>query len=304
MHRGRVFLVLAALTLTLLAPLPTASAQTFTQPLCSPPPGVSKSSYCTYDQHYLVLGRIVDSNGDPARGARLRVEIAQPGTTDAAGRAPFQDGVANCKGDFEFSFQGLRQVIASGRVKVTVLGADGHDNATFEQPLDAFWRRNDLTPKLDYVWPFDCTQAGDPEWNIQLSVKGRIVNRTEPYEVAGATYHARTEGSQLLGLTWWDASGVPFCPPDGRGGCQPIPTDELGNFKYTWTFERPIEPGGHVAVRLLDGQTFNASVDPTTRLALHQIEPSGKGAHRDETPGPAVLLVLGALALAALARRK
>ena len=285
---------------TLLAPI--AEAQTVANPLCVAPRGASKESFCTYDRQYIVGGRALDANGNPAKGARVQVVLDQDGVVDAQGRQPTLSGVANCKGDFEFALAGLRQVSESGRVRVTIVGVDGNADVTQAQPLEPFWRRNDLTIQLPYAWNYACEQLDAP-WGIQISVKGRMLNRTDPYESDGVTFHARPY-TGLLGLYFWDKDGNWFCPPNGRGGCEPIATDELGNFKYTWTFEREVVPQGTVEVVIANGDSYNATIDPLSRLAVHRVETSGRGPPPNETPAPALGLALVALALVArLARR-
>lgn len=298
--RNLRLLVLAALVLSGAALAPVAEAQTRTQPLCAPPPGESPEAWCAYDFQYLVMGRILDVNGNPATGATLRVVLDQPGAVDASGGKPSQQGSANCKGDFEFSFAGLRQVSGSGEARVIVRGEDGADDVEKTQQLDSFWRRNDVVVNLPYEWPYECGETSNPAWNVQLSVRGRILNRTDAYEVGGVTYHARPYAQSIIGLNYVNAQGEAFCAPDGRGGCQPIPTDELGNFKYTWTFGEPIEPNGHVEV-LMDGKSYNATVDAASRLAIAHIETSGRGPHYEAsaTPAPALALLLVALGVAA-----
>lgn len=296
----------AALALAILAAptllTPLAEAQTVANPLCVPPRGVSKESYCTYERQYIVGGRALDSNGLPAKGARVKVVVDQEGVVDAQGRQPTLTGVANCKGDFEFSLAGLRHVATSGRVRVTIEGVDGNADVTEAQPLEPFWRRNDVRVTLPYVWNYACEQLDAP-WGIQVSVKGRLLNRTDAYESDGVTFHARAY-TGLVGLYYWDAQGNWFCPPNGRGGCEPIATDELGNFKYTWTFESDVDPTGIVEVVTEKGLSFNATVDPASRLAVHRIEVSGRGPPPMETPAPALGLALVALALVArLVRR-
>lgn len=284
----------------LLAPL--ASAQTLTQPLCTPPPGQSREAYCTYDNQYLVMGRVLDVNGNPAKGAQIVASLHQQGTTDAQGNPPTERGVANCKGDFEFSFTGLRHVSGTGSVVVSVSPPPDQRETTTDQRLDSFFRRNDIIVRLPYEWPYQCKQQPDPAWDTQVSVKGRLVNRTAAYEVGGVEFEGRAYET-IVGLYLW-MDGIPFCPPDGRGGCQIIPTDELGNFKYTWTFERTIDlSDASVEVRTSEGMRFNQSVDASARLAVHHIEATGQGVPEAPIPAPALALMLVAIALAAGARR-
>lgn len=305
-------LLTGLLVLALAAPF--GLAQQSANPLCVPPPRVDPATYCTYDLHYLVMGRILDVNGLPAKGAQVLVTIDQAGVKDGSGNAPTQSGLGNCKGDFEFDFAGLRRVLDSGKARVTIVGDAGGANVTVEMGLDSYYRRSDFAIRLPYAWPYECTQKPDPAWDTQLSVKGRLVNRSAPYEVVGETYHATLVSGGVVGLRWYDGTASTdgrmryHCPPDATNGCAPIPVDDLGNYKYTWTFPNPIELGGWVEVVVpRDGgepEYYNLTIDREYRLAMGVLDISRAGPPPVETPGLGAILVLAAGAVVALSVRR
>lgn len=289
-----------------LAP-PPGSAQTFAQPLCAPPAGLTPEAYCTYESHYLVMGRVLDVNGKPAKGARVTVTLDQDGVRDAQGARPAESGSANCKGDFEFSFAGLRQVLASGRARVAVPSPDGGPSTEVEHAFDTYYRRSDVVVRLPYAWTYECTQKPDPPWETQVSVKGRVVNGTPPRDVGGVTYHAEGYEGQV-GLRIWANASIYDCPPDGQGGCAPIGTDPLGNFKYTWVYPARIEPTGWIEVLVPSDaglRSFNFTVDPDARLALALVDVSGRGPPPGSPiPSAPLALLLAALGVAAVVSRR
>ena len=160
--------------------------------------------------------------------------------------------------------------------------------------------------RLPETWPFECAQKPDPAWDTQVSVKGRVVRATQPREVGGVTYHAEGYSGQV-GIRIWKNESIYDCPPDGQGGCAPIGTDQLGNFKYTWVYPARIEPTGWVEVLVPNGtglRSFNYTVDSDVRLALALVDVTGRGPPpSDPMPGPAAALVVADVALVALASR-
>jgi hypothetical protein len=163
-------------------------------------------------------------------------------------------------------------------------------------------RRTDTSVRLPYRWAFICPDDKNPPFSNVISVAGRVLNRSAPYELEGFTFHAKAyEGP--IALAWRDTQGFTYCPPSNTGTCDTTYTDERGDFKYTWTFPEPVIAGGVIHV-IVDGKTFNVTVDSTTRIAVHHIDLSGLGAPAAETPGPAFVFVLAVCVLAAVAARR
>jgi hypothetical protein len=283
--RALLPLVLAAL----LGAIPVAAAQQLIQPITG-----------SFEDVYLVAGRVVDARGEPAAGAQLTVELSQPGVRAAPLKA-----VANCKGDFITSFT-LRAPTPQGSVAVTAHGRDGVPDAKATARFDPFFRRNDLDLRLEGPWEYRCSGADDV-WPLAVSVTGRIVNRTDPREREGATYEAEPYRGQAR-LRFTDANGTTHCPPAANappGVCDFLYVDERGDFRYTFTFPGNVEASGTMTV-LLGNQSFAAQVDPLMRQAVLLVEATGRGAPAPpaNAPGPGVLpLALAALAAALLARR-
>ena len=284
----------APLPLLLLALLlggaPLAAAQQLTIPVTG-----------AFEDVYVVAGRAVDSRGEPVAGAQLTVELAQEGVRAAPLKA-----TTSCKGDFITSFS-LKAPTAQGRVSVTVHARDGGTDGRATGSFDPFFRRTDLVVQLKEPWAYRCAPKDDV-WPVAVSVTGRVVNRTEPYEKAGVTYEARPYPGPLR-LRYVDGNGTLHCPPPGAnappGTCDFLAIDERGDFRYTFTFPAPVDANGTVTV--LVGETpHSLKVDPLTRQAVLLIEATGRGppAPPAPAPGPGPLLVaLAAAAAALLARR-
>lgn len=275
--------------LALLAMGATATAQTPIEPVRG-----------AFTDVYVITGRAVDARGEPVAGADLVVELDQPGV-----RAAPLHATTNCKGDFITSFD-LRNVTSRGKVTLTLRGRDGVADATTTQALDPFFRRTDAILTLPGEWTYRCAPKEDV-WPIALSVAGRIVNRTDPYEEKGATFHARPWDGQAR-LRFTDADGEVSCPPAQNappGVCDFLLVDERGDFRYTFTFDRPVPANGTMHVVLGD-DVHSLPVDPATRLATFRIEATGRGAPPvgGDAPGPAFALLVLATLGAALARRR
>ena len=281
-------LLLALLALPAL--LPGAGAQTPIQPVTG-----------AYEDVYVVMGRAVDSRGEPASGAELTLTLSQPGV-----RAEPLRATANCKGDFITSFN-LRKATAEGSVTITLHGRGNASGATVTERFDPFFRRTDALVRLPGPWEYRCSEKEDV-WPVALTVTGRIVNRTDPWEKDGVTYDGRPYSGQAR-LRFLAPDGTVSCPPPANGApgvCDFLYVDERGDFRYTFTFGGPVEAKGTMTVTL-GGQTWSADVDPVTRQAVLLIEATGRGVPVPpaETPGPGpLLLAFAAVAAALLARRR
>lgn len=278
---------LSSLLLVLLTLAPVASAQTFAQPISG-----------AYADVYVVAGRVVDHEGYPAAGADLVISLSQRGVT----AKPLQ-AKTNCYGDFITAFT-LRQPERHGSVRVELPHADETKRASNESRLDPFFRRSDLTLQLPYRWEFICPQESQ-HWLGRVTGSGRILNRTASYEVNGTTLDAKpVEG--YLRMRLFDVQDRVFCPPtfDGQQ-CEPIPIDERGDFRYSWTFPEGFDPRGARVQVILGEKTWNATVNPVTRLATFQIEVSGQGPAKNESPAaPVAVALLALVGLALVLRRR
>ena len=279
---------LAALLLVVLV-APAALAQTIGQPLSG-----------TYENSYTVYGRAIDSRGDPVRGGVALIEFEQKGLK----MEPLRAGI-NCKGDFIAEFNLLR-VDPAGKVKVTVLGLGGRDNATARAPLDPFYRRSDVLATLPGVWGQDCKNEVDV-WEVSASMRVRILNRSEPYLVEGEQMHARPSKAIFKMRYEPPGGGEPVQPPHPQDPRQAelFQPDVRGDIRYTFTLDIPFEGGG--VVRLIsvqdENQTYSIPIDPVSRLGVKYFEESGRGPPDGiyDTPGAGVALLVGSLALAAMA---
>lgn len=284
----RVLAASAVLLLVLL--LPMAGAQTLVQPVRG-----------AFTDVYLVTGRAVDANGGPVAGAEMTIELVQPGVR----AAPLQ-ATTNCRGDFITSFT-LKGVSRQGHAKLTLEGRDGVPNATARADFDPFHRRSDVVVRLDGVWNYRCP---DDVWASSVTITGRVVNRTEPYQKDGVTYESIPYEARHARLRYEDADGAVHCPlpPNAPPGtCDFLGIDERGDFRYTFVFQDPVEAKGRMHVVVAD-KDHVAEVDPVTRQAVLFIEATGRGAPAppapSPTPGPAPLvLALAVVAAALLARR-
>lgn len=266
--------------------LPLAQAQTFSNPIEG-----------AYADVYVVTGRIVDSEGNPAAGAELLVELSQRGVDAKPLRAR-----ANCYGDYITAFN-LKAPEATGSVRVTVKGKDGGEDVSASVKLDPFYRRSDQNVRIPYRWEYVCTEEKS-FWPGRISVTGRVVNRTEPYDHEGTTLHAKP-GVGYVRVRFIDSLGRTFCPPaQDPSQCQPIPIDERGDFRYSFTFSETIDPKGSIEI-LFGEKRWNQTIDADFRIATHKIELSGQGPPQTKpTPPAAFLPALAVVALAALALRR
>lgn len=283
MHQPRStswILAVAAVALAAAFLAPSALAQTVTNPVEG-----------EYDEIYVLTGRVVDSNGEPAAGAILDVDVEQRDVE----AAPFPVR-ANCFGDFIATFN-IRYIDATGRAIVRLRGADGGVPAQEQTVrLDSFFRRSDLVLQTEAPWKKECAEDRSSAWPGRLSVAGRILNRTESYEIDGTRYDAKPYVGRVE--VWYvNPEGFRFCPPTLQGvGCENLATDERGDFRYSFTFPDPTPAEGVMQI-VVDGKTYNATVDPVGRIAFHHVELSGQGAPVRGMPFPGV----GAMTFAFLA---
>ena len=266
-----------------LAPSP-AAAQTLAAPIQG-----------NYDEVYVIAGRAIDKDGFPLSGGNVTIEIP--------GAAPLRAGL-NCKGDFLASFP-IRHVEADqvGRVRLHALTEGDDDVAEFK--LDPFYRRNDVTLRLDGAWMKVCAREQNV-WDVSASIAIRVLNRTEPYQAGGETFHARPYAG-LVDLYFEAPGGNRVCAPHPQiqreGVCERFIPDVRGDVRYTFTLDQPFPGGGRIEVTYADNKTLFLDVDAETRIVTSYLEVSGRGAPRElyETPGAPAILLVGVLAVVAMA---
>lgn len=237
-----------------------------------------------------VVGRIVDSQGWPVN--QFFVDVALVGVEGVSDK-PLRVGT-NCNGDF-----GAVLKLGTIRGKEPRVVVSSHENqflptnASFrlEQPLDTFYRLNQFVAVLDEPWPSECGRAHD-YWPGRVTVWGRFVEGTERYEKNG-TRNLRSQPVPYwpIGLNVTLDTGGRF-PPDSL-----IPTDEVGDFQYSWTFEKPVR-GANLTAEA-KGERVEVAMHPEGRVAFVKMHVG-----RDppvETPGVALPLALAALCAVALA---
>lgn len=279
-----------ALLLALVALAAPALAQTLAEPLEG-----------KYHEVYVVAGRVVDTDGLPASGATILIDLEQEGV-----KAPTLRAVANCKGDFITSFT-LRHV-QDGKARMTLLGPDGQPNATSIVDLDPFYRRSDAILKMGGPWGSVCKQEANV-WPVSASVSVRLLNRTEAYEQDGEAYYAIPYGG-VVRMRYETPDGNTVCPPHPQdqtpGACEIFQADERGDIRYTFTLDQPFEAGGRVELLLQNGDSVDVSIDPASRLGVEYFEVSGQGppAELYESPGVGVFALLASLAIIGVARRR
>ncbi|HET6403876.1 MAG TPA: hypothetical protein VFH78_04460 [Candidatus Thermoplasmatota archaeon] len=279
-------LLAIALVVLLAAP---ALAQTTGQPLAG-----------KYESSYTIYGRALDSRGLPVRGGVAMIELEQEGVR----AAPLRAGI-NCKGDFIAEFN-LLHVDPKGRIKVTVLGPNGQGNATTTASLEPFFRRSDVIVTIGQPWPHECRNEIDV-WDVSASMRVRILNRTEPYNVQGETIHARPHMG-IYKMRFEPPGGAePVCPPHPQAAdqCELFQADARGDIRYTFTLDAPFSGGGVITLTSVqnESESYTIPVDPRTRVGVKYIEASGRGAPPElyETPAPALVLLLAAALVAAMA---
>lgn len=279
---------LLALALVLLLPL--AAAQTLINPVKG-----------EYTEVYIIAGRAIDAVGRPAAGATIVVELEQKGI-----RAEPLEAKADCFGVF-ITFFDLKEVRGDGAVKLTLKGRAGGPDATASAPLDHFYRRTDMTVRYEGQWDSTCpTQT--PFYPNRVSVTGRIVNRTEPYQRNDVTYHAKPYDGNVR-FRYWDSPTRFTCPPAPADPtlCDPDAgtVDERGDFKYSWVFDDQFEvPEGAKVEVLAGGKSYNFTVDREWRVAAARIEATGRGPAPLESPGIPLAALISVVALAALLWRR
>lgn len=282
-------LPLAILLLVLVA-IP-AGAQTLAAPIQG-----------AYNEVYVITGRAIDSQGLPVSGGILKVELEQEGV-----RAEPLRAAANCKGDFITSFN-LQKVDPAGRVKVTLLGPQGEENAFTYAKLDPFYRRSDVTLAMNEAWNNVCSRETDV-WAVSASVSVRLLNRTEPYAANGNEFHA-VPYTGILRLRYEAPDGSTICPPHPQdqtpGACETFLVDERGDMRYTFTLDRAFPAGGRVEILLQEGGTLDVPIDARTRIGVRHFEVTGQGAPASlyETPGLALVALVAIVGAVALARRR
>lgn len=279
----------AALLLALLL-LPLAAGQTRTRPIEG-----------DYTDVYMIAGRVVDLHGMPFAEARVQIAITAKGYN-----VPVQQAGTNCRGEFVSYFE-LPSVPPGARVKVDALGPTGTSHGTAGALLDPFFRRTDLDLKLDGLYDHRCASL-EGTWNNTISVRGRVLNKTVPYKDGNHTFEARPYGG-IIRMRYTFPDGVVTCPPESTGGeiCHLFITDERGDVKYTWVFDKDVPAAGNASILLIDNSTFTEDVHPLTRQAVFFIEGTGQGAPPipQETPFVGVASLALALAVAlALPRRR
>ncbi|MEA3201497.1 MAG: hypothetical protein QOE90_2925 [Thermoplasmata archaeon] len=281
--RALPFLVLLALA------IPVAAAQNLIAPITG-----------DFGSTYLVYGRAIDADGKPIVNGAINATLSAPNVI----ASPTTFGT-DCYGFFIGSFN-LHDADPRGAITVTLEGPGGKATATHD--LDPFYRRTDFTLVYPATWHgAPCTDRLQPIWEGRVSVSGRLVERVPAYSENGATLNAKPHLTYLH-LTWVDAHGDRICPPQGDAAnnvCEPIPTDERGDFRYSWTFNESVDPSGHVEVGWGNG-TANLTIDPKARMAFGEIEVTGQGPApiARVSPLPPAPLAIAAVALGALVARR
>lgn len=285
--------LLAAALLASILLAPIAEAQTMASPIRG-----------AYADIYLVAGRLLDAEGDAMPNARVIIEVDQAGVT----AAPFS-ATANCKGDF-IAYFNIRHVDPAGKLKLTLVAPPGMQNVTETVPLDPFFRRSDVDLRLGGGWDARCGPDEDV-LSSSVTIKARVLNRTDEYLVGSEPFFAVPSGS-VVTLRYTEASGRVICPPLPNGppnACELFQPDERGDVAYTFTFTEPFTPDGYATLILDNRTSYNATVDPVTRVALFHIEATGQGVPdlKREAPAAApaaLVLAVAAAALFARARKR
>lgn len=274
----------AVLVVGLLAPLAAA------QQLINPIQG-------KYEDVYLVAGRAIDKDGRPVVRGAVTVDLDAPGVPPT----PLELGT-DCYGLF-LGYYTLKDV-PKGRIHATVKGSEGEATATAE--LDGFFRRSDLKVQYPGHDRGVCSDTQQVNASQRISVSGRILERVDPYDAGGRKLEARPFAGYVRVALVYNDTRQRFCPPAENGGdlCDPVPVDERGDFRYSWTFNKDIDPrGGHVELTA-GNRTWNLTLDSQYRIAFAEVESTGRGPPVAATPGPAPILVVALVALAAVGARR
>lgn len=244
-----------------------------------------------FEEIFMVNGRVVDENGWPVNQALLTVHV-----TGLKGIhvPPFQVGT-NCNGDFT-GYIDLRDIPDTrGKVRVTLEAPEeelpGFEPVSVEQPVDTLYRRNDFVLKLPFSWPSDCMEARG-YWMGRVTVWGRAVHGVGTHDLNGTTLFADPVQYWPVDINVSVEEGGRVWPPDSV-----IPTDERGDFKYSYTFDENVTQA-HVIIRVKDTVITRADYDPLARVAFVKIN-TGVDPPRDTpAPGPLLALAAGLIALA------
>lgn len=243
-----------------------------------------------FEHLYWVDGRVVDKEGWPASSLDVVVSVSN---VKGVRVEPVRT-TTNCNGDFGVWFP-IGTLDGRGKVRVEVAEDDneGVEPVSQTQDLDRFFRRNDFVLKLEEEWPFSCGQARS-YWPGRITAWGRVVEGVEPHDANGTHLDARAIQYWPLDLIVITNESV--FPPDSVQ-----PTDEFGDFQYSWTFNNSVEKAT-VAIRV-KGVKQNITIDPLTRVAYFKINVGQPPTLEslDETPGAALGLALAAVAAVALA---
>lgn len=237
-----------------------------------------------------VVGRIVDSQGWPVN--QFFVDVSLVGV-EGISEKPLRVGT-NCNGDFGAVLK-LGTIRGSNpRVRVESHASQFlPTNASFreEQPLDRFHRLNQFVVVLDEPWPSECGRSHE-YWPGRVTVWGRFVEGTTRFEQNDTrNLHSKPVAFWPMGLNVTLDTGGRF-PPDSL-----IPTDAVGDFQYSWTFEQPVRAANVTATA--QGVTAQVDMHPQGRVGFVKIH-VGRDAP-SYAPLPAVALALAAVGAAALA---
>ncbi|GEM_PF-3887641 len=276
-------LAAALALLALLAPL--AAAQERINPIQG-----------AYGEVYVIAGRALDADGNPIVRGTVTASLDSPGVQ----ATPLSIGT-DCYGTF-FGYYTLHAVNPKGSITVAIKGPDGEGSQS--KGLDPFFRRSDFLLRYPGHTQGACPDAQPTPWGSRATVSGRLLERVPSYDPGTGSLDARPfQGYVRLALVLKDGSR--FCPPSQQGAtlCEPIPVDERGDFRYSWTFNDAFNATGHVEV-VAGNRTFNETLDPVYRIAWADEETTGQGPPAPApTPLPPVL-ALAAVAVAAFAARR
>ncbi len=249
-----------------------------------------------FEDIYLVTGRVVDREGWPVNQAILTVSV------DNLEGIRVEDTKigTDCRGDFIAYFD--LKTIPRGRGRVTVSvdrpdGLAGFQPTSRTQDVDVVFRRNDFSIVLAFDWPSTCPAENNARtyWHGLASVRGRVVEgHAKAFDVNGSSVYARP-------VPYWpvdmnvtvNRDGMRW-PPDST-----IPTDERGDFLYSWTFDDNVTVASIEVV--VKGVRTRVDVDPVARVAFVKLN---LGETPDlGTPAAGAAIVAIAIVVAAVAGR-